>query len=98
MIATCCPVSLMAASQSCGARATASPVPYHGGLWHSEAVTLDGSDEHDVAEAAVRRAAALAGRDEAALRALMHPALQWTTLRGDVLGYEEYVASNTRGA
>lgn len=45
----------------------------------------------------MRRAAALAARDEAALRTLMHPALQWTTFRNDVLGYEEYVAGNTRG-
>lgn len=57
----------------------------------------DGTDEDAVAEAAVRRAAALAGRDEAALRALMHPGLQWTTFRGDVLDYEQYVARNTRG-
>ncbi len=50
-----------------------------------------------MAEAAARRAAALAARDEAALRALMHPDLQWTTFRNDVLGYEQYVTGNTRG-
>jgi ketosteroid isomerase-like protein len=27
----------------------------------------------------------------------MHPELQWTTFRGDVLDYEGYVAANTRG-
>jgi ketosteroid isomerase-like protein len=27
----------------------------------------------------------------------MHPGLQWTTFRGEVLGYEDYVAGNTRG-
>lgn len=27
----------------------------------------------------------------------MHPALQWTTYRGEVLGYEEYIAGNTSG-
>lgn len=47
--------------------------------------------------AALRRAAALAAGDEAALRRLMHPRLQWTTFRGEVLGYEDYIAGNTRG-
>jgi ketosteroid isomerase-like protein len=55
------------------------------------------SPEEEVAGAAARRAAALADRDEAALRMLMHPALQWTTFRGEVLGYEAYIAGNTRG-
>lgn len=54
--------------------------------------------EEQVTEAALRRAAALAARDEAALRVLMHPGLQWTTFRGDVLGYEEYIVGNTRGS
>ncbi|HTU76457.1 MAG TPA: nuclear transport factor 2 family protein [Trebonia sp.] len=53
--------------------------------------------QHEVAAAAQRRAAALAAGDEAALRSLMHPALQWTTFRGEVLGYEDYIAGNTRG-
>ncbi len=53
------------------------------------------SDE--VAGAALRRAAALAAGDEAALRLLMHPGLQWTTFQGEVLGYAEYIARNTRG-
>ena len=48
--------------------------------------------------AALRRAAALAAGDEAALRLLMHPGLQWTTFRGEVLGYEDYIAGNTRGS
>ncbi|TVZ00841.1 nuclear transport factor 2 family protein [Trebonia kvetii] len=60
-------------------------------------MTRDSADEEVVAEAAVRRAAALAERDEAALRELMHPGLQWTTFRGDVLDYEQYLAGNTRG-
>lgn len=55
------------------------------------------SAEEQVVEAALRRADALAARDEATLRALMHPGLRWTTFRGDVLGYEEYIAGNTRG-
>jgi ketosteroid isomerase-like protein len=27
----------------------------------------------------------------------MHPGLQWTTFRGEVLGYEDYIVGNTRG-
>ena len=50
-----------------------------------------------MAAAARRRAAALAAGDEAALRQLMHPDLVWTTFRGDVLGYEDYIAGNVRG-
>lgn len=53
--------------------------------------------EEQVTEAALRRAAALASGDEAALRLLMHPALQWTTFRGEVLGCEDYIVGNTRG-
>jgi hypothetical protein len=44
----------------------------------------------------LRRAAALAAGNEAALRLLMHPGLQWTTFRGEVLGYAEYIAGNIR--
>ncbi len=44
-----------------------------------------------------RRPAALAAGDEAALRLLMHPGLQWTSFRGELLGYEDYIAANTRG-
>src|ERR1700722_12757115 len=58
------------------------------------AVTRDRSDEQDVVETALRRAAALADGDGTALRLLMHPDLQWTTFRGTVLDYEGYVASN----
>ncbi len=50
-----------------------------------------------MAGAAARRAAALAAGDAAALRQLMHPDLQWTTFRGEVLGYEAYIAGNTGG-
>jgi Domain of unknown function (DUF4440) len=53
--------------------------------------------EEEVAGAALRRAAALAAGDEAALRLLMHPGLQWTSFRGEVLGYEDYIAGNARG-
>lgn len=60
-------------------------------------MTYSGSAEQDVIAAARRRAAALAAGDEAALRRLMHPGLRWTTYRGNVLGYEEYIAGNTSG-
>jgi ketosteroid isomerase-like protein len=53
--------------------------------------------EVEVARAAARRAAALAAGDAAALRQLMHPDLQWTTFRGEMLGYEAYIAGNTGG-
>jgi len=56
-----------------------------------------GSPEEEVTAAALRRAAALVDADAAALRRLMHPALQWTTLRGEVLGYADYIAGNTSG-
>jgi hypothetical protein len=59
--------------------------------------TPGASPEEDVTRAALRRAAALAAGDEAALRLLMHPGLRWTTFRGEVLGYEDYIAGNTRG-
>lgn len=53
--------------------------------------------EQEVADAARRRAAALAARDEATLRRLMHPDLQWTTFRGDVLRRDAYIEGNVRG-
>ena len=56
-----------------------------------------GSPEEEVTAAALRRAAALVDADAPALRRLMHPALQWTTLRGEVLGYADYIAGNTSG-
>ena len=61
-------------------------------------VTGSASPEEEVIAAAGRRAAALAAADEAALRLLMHPRLQWTNFRGEVLGYEEYITGNTRGS
>jgi ketosteroid isomerase-like protein len=53
--------------------------------------------EQEVTLAALQRAAALADRDEAALRQLMHPDLQWTNFRGEVLGYQQYIDGNTGG-
>ena len=56
------------------------------------------SADQVVVEAAFRRAAAFAARDETALRRLMHPDLQWTTFKGDILSYEEYLEGNLRGS
>jgi ketosteroid isomerase-like protein len=53
--------------------------------------------EQEVAAAARRRAMALAANDEATLRLLMHPDLQWTTFRGDVLRRDAYIEGNVRG-
>jgi hypothetical protein len=53
--------------------------------------------EEAVADAAVRRAAALVAGDGVLLGLLMHPSLQWTTFRGEVLGYADYIAGNTHG-
>ena len=58
-------------------------------------VPADSAAEKEVAAAASRRAAALAAADAAALRELLHPDLQWTTFRGEVLGREDYIAGNT---
>jgi hypothetical protein len=55
------------------------------------------TSEEEVARAAARRAVALAEGDEEALRLLMHPALRWTTFRGEVLDYEAYITGNTHG-
>jgi hypothetical protein len=60
-------------------------------------LVTDSDPEREVTEAALRRAAALVSGDEARLRLLMHPGLQWTTLRGEVLGYEQYIAGNVHG-
>jgi ketosteroid isomerase-like protein len=60
-------------------------------------MTHSRSPERDVVLAAQRRAAALAAGDEAALRLLMHPDLQWTTYHGNVLDYEQYIEGNIRG-
>lgn len=43
------------------------------------------------------RAAALVAGDAAALTALLHPALVWTTHAGAVLDRDAYVAGNTGG-
>ena len=56
------------------------------------------STEQEVRDAARRRADALTAGDEGALRQLMHPDLLWTTFRGEVIGYEEYIAGNTGGS
>ena len=53
------------------------------------------SDVEQVLVAAEQRAAALAVADPDALKALMHPNLQWTTYKGDVLSRDQYIAGNT---
>jgi ketosteroid isomerase-like protein len=55
------------------------------------------TDAEQVLDAAQRRAAALVAADADALRDLMHPALQWTTFKGDVLSRDQYIAGNTEG-
>lgn len=54
-------------------------------------------DVEEVLAAAERRAGALASRDSAVLIELMHPSLQWTTFKGDVLTRDQYIAGNTEG-
>lgn len=54
--------------------------------------------EAEVLRAAQRRAAALVAGDAESLRELMHPLLQWTTFRGEVLTRDDYIAGNTSGA
>ena len=53
--------------------------------------------EADVVQAAQRRAAALVAGDADTLRDLMHPLLQWTNFRGEVLSCEDYIAGNASG-
>ena len=53
------------------------------------------SDEQNVIAATEQRAAALAHADVAELRRLMHPKMQWTTHRGDLLDRDAYIAGNT---
>jgi hypothetical protein len=51
----------------------------------------------EILAAAERRSRALVARDAAALRALHHPDLRWTTHRGDTRDLDAYVAGNTEG-
>jgi hypothetical protein len=53
--------------------------------------------ERDILDAAERRSRALVARDAAALRALHHPRLRWTTHRGEVRDLDAYVDGNTNG-
>ena len=55
------------------------------------------TEVQEVLAAAGRRADALAAGDAHALRQLMHPALQWTTFRGEVLSLDQYIEANTGG-
>lgn len=51
----------------------------------------------EVLAAAEKRARALAGTDETALRALLHPDFGWTAHTGERLDLESYVRSNKAG-
>jgi hypothetical protein len=51
-------------------------------------------DEDQVLIAAQARAAALAARDAAALRGLLHPRFGWVSHRGEVFDRDGYVAAN----
>jgi ketosteroid isomerase-like protein len=55
------------------------------------------STRDEILEAAAARAGALAAADAAALRALHHPDLRWTSFRGEVFDRDAYVARNTGG-
>lgn len=59
--------------------------------------SVHSDEELEVLAAAGRRAEALAERDANALRALLHPALRWTTFMGEVLDREAYITGNTAG-
>lgn len=59
---------------------------------------MSSAAEAEVLQAAQRRAAALVAGDANTLRDLMHPLLQWTNFRGEVLSCEDYIAGNTVGA
>lgn len=52
------------------------------------------ADAAAVLSAAQRRGKALAERDEATLRELLHPAFGWQSYRGEYLDLEAYLASN----
>lgn len=52
------------------------------------------ADRDEVLVAAWERAAALAARDEDALRRLLHPEFGWTSHRGDRFDRESYLDSN----
>lgn len=58
----------------------------------------DPAPHEAIRAAAERRAAALAARDEPALRALLHPAFGWTSHTGAHFDRERYIRSNVDSA
>jgi hypothetical protein len=55
------------------------------------------TDSDDVLSAALQRAEAMAGKDEARLRRLLHPSFAWISHKGDWFNLESYLDSNRRG-
>ncbi|GAA3221348.1 nuclear transport factor 2 family protein [Nonomuraea helvata] len=53
--------------------------------------------EHEVIEAALERADALAAGDPDRLRRLLHPAFHWTSHLGEQFDRDDYVRANTAG-
>ena len=53
------------------------------------------SDVEAVIATAEARARALSNGDKVALRQLLHPAMRWTTHKGEVLDRETYISGNT---
>jgi Domain of unknown function (DUF4440) len=58
---------------------------------------MDDADAAVVLARAEQRAAALAGADESALRALLHPDFRWTSHLGESFDREGYISANTSG-
>lgn len=56
------------------------------------------ADSDDVLQAAQERAAAMAGKDEARLRGLLHPRFSWISHKGDWFDLDSYLDSNRRGS
>lgn len=56
------------------------------------------TDSDDVLRAAEERAVAMASRDEARLRGLLHPRFSWITHQGDWFDLDSYLESNRRGS
>ena len=52
----------------------------------------------DVLSAALQRAKAMAGKNEARLRELLHPSFTWISHKGDWFDLESYLDSNRRGS
>lgn len=56
------------------------------------------TDSDDVLGAAQARASAMAGKDEARLRELLHPRFVWISHKGEWFDLDSYLDSNRRGS